>query len=280
MSTTGDGGATGGTITAPVMDHLALASRRAWDNVARYCGELGGRWLGGPTELDVDPFYFCQVEFLGGTKLEFIEPYENPGSDFIRRFLHRNGPGPHHITFKVPDIEEMMARSVDAGYEIVNADLSGDDWKEAFLHPKQSHGIVIQLAQLGPNAGWEDAPPLPPTDQGTNTTIDGLTHLVADLDRAVELFGGVLAMTELDRTEGPMGSAVTMGSGPWKLRLVAPTADPVQQWLGTRSGRLLQIEMSVDHLGALPRLRPLGDGYELTPEQNLGTRLLLRQNSA
>ncbi len=262
------------------MDHLALASRRAWDNVNRYCHDLGGRWVGGPTEFDVDPFYFCQVEFSGGTKLEFIEPYENEGSDFIRRFLHRNGPGPHHITFKVPEIEATMATAVDAGYDIVNENLSDPDWKEAFLHPKQSHGIVIQLAELGPDAGWEDAPPLPPTDQGSNSTIDGLTHLVADLEQATELFAGVLGMTELDRGEGELGSTVTLGSGPWRVDLVQPTAEGPRHWLGTRSGRLLQIEMSVDHLGALPKLRPIPSGYELPPEENFGTRLLLKQNPA
>ena len=32
----------------PLLDHLALASARAWDNLERYVRQFGGRWLGGP----------------------------------------------------------------------------------------------------------------------------------------------------------------------------------------------------------------------------------------
>ncbi len=263
--------------TAPTLDHLALASRRAWDQVVRYCYQLGGRWLGGPTEAGVDPFYFCQVEFSGGTKLEFVEPYPDTGSEFIERFLHRNGPGPHHFTFKVGDIEAVMDEARIAGYDVVNENLGDPDWKEAFLHPKQSHGIVIQLAQPGGESGWQDPPPLPPTDQGETTTIDAVTHLVADLDAAVKLFTGVLAMTEVERQRHPLGPTAVLRSGPWTVKLLSPTAAGPRHWLGDRPGRLLQVELSVAHPGSVPDLRPIPGGYELPPEKNLGTRLLVRQ---
>lgn len=262
----------------PIMDHLALASNRAWNQVIRYCHELGGRWLGGPSEQEGGGFYFCQVEFRGGTKLEFIEPIPGPGSDFVRRFLHRNGPGPHHITFKVTDIEAAMNAAREAGYDIVNENLDDELWKEAFLHPKQSHGIVIQLAQAGPDEEWPEPPPLPPTDQAENTTIDCVTHLVSDLDRATRLFTEVLGMEQIDRHDHPLGERVSLRSGPWTLALVAPSAEPVRHWLGNRAGRLLQVEMSVDHPAAVSDLRPIPGGYELPPDKNLGTRILLKPN--
>ncbi|MGI9595413.1 MAG: VOC family protein [Acidimicrobiales bacterium] len=262
----------------PRMDHLALASNRAWDHVIRYCHQLGGRWLGGPTDIECDPFYFCQVEFRHGTKLEFIEAYPGPGSDFVRRFLDRNGPGPHHITFKVTDIEATMAAARSAGYEIVNEDVSDPDWKEAFLHPKQSHGIVIQLAQPGDEREWEAPPPLPPTDQGDNTTIDCVTHLVADVEAAATLFHDVLAMEDLGSEDHRLGRRHTLSYGPWTLALVEPSDGPARHWLGNRAGRLLQVEMSVDELGPIAGLRPVAGGHELPPEINFGTRLLLKQN--
>ncbi len=268
----------GAALTAPVMDHLALASNRSWDQLVRLCYQLGGRWLGGPTAEEAGAFYFCQVGFAGGTKLEFIEPYAGPGSDFVRRFLHRNGPGPHHITFKVPDIEHTMAGARTAGYDVVNEDLSDPDWKEAFLHPKQSHGIVIQLAQQSGEDGWEEPAPLPPTEQGDTTTIDAVTHLVADLDASVRLFTEVLAMEECGRGEHPLGARVALRSGPWTLALVAPTAEPAKHWLGNRAGRLLQVEMSVDKLGPISDLRPVPGGHELPPDKNLGTRVLLGEH--
>lgn len=262
----------------PVLDHLALASRRAWDNLERYGRQLGGRWLGGPTAEDGEEqaFYFCQVGFANGTKLELLEPNGTAGSEFLTRFLHRHGPGPHHLTFKVGDIEAAMASATAAGYEVVNADLADPDWKEAFLHPRRSHGIVVQLAQPGEGEGWPEPAPLPPSEQGEGSTIDRITHLVADLDAAVDLFAGVLGMEKAAvDTGGPMGPQVELTSGPWRLRLVAPTGGGPAQWLGGRPGRLLQIEMTV----ARPELI---DGvlwrewlWELPPERNLGTRILI-----
>ncbi len=271
---------TGSPSNRPIMDHLALASRRAWDNLERYGQQLGGRWLGGPTDPEVDPFYFCQVEFKGGTKLEFVEPYPGPGSDFVRRFLDRNGPGPHHYTYKVKDIEATMADARNAGYDIVNESLDDPAWKEAFLHPKQSHGIVIQFSQPGGDAGWEEPPPLPPTDQGSNTTIDRIIHLVADLDGAVRLFTEVLGMEELARHEDGSGPRATLRSGPWTLELLAPQDGRARHWLADRPGRLFQVELSVDHLDPVADLVPGPEGHELPPENNLGTRLLLRRNGA
>lgn len=262
---------------SPVLDHLALASRRAWDQLDRYGRQFGGRWLGGPSDDGDAAFYFCQVGFANGTKLEFIEPNATAGSDFIRRFLHRNGPGPHHLTFKVDDIETAMAAATDADYRVVGADLSDPDWKEAFLHPKESHGIVIQLAQQGADSGWDDPASLPPSEQGEGTTIDRLTHLVADLDRATGLFRDVLGMEQVDpAVGGPLGPGTVLRSGPWLLRLVTPVAEAPRHWLGDRAGRLLQIEMTVARPAIVDGVVP-GEGFwELPPERNLGTRILMR----
>lgn len=267
---------------APLLDHLAVASHRAWDNLERYARQLGGRWLGGPvpTEGEDQAFYFCQVGFANGTKLELLEPNGTPGSDFLDRFLHRNGPGPHHLTFKVADIEATMADAEAAGYQVVNADLSKPNWKEAFLHPKQSHGIVIQLAQQGDGEGWPDPPPLPPTVQGDRSTIDRVTHLVADLDAAVDLFVGVLGMEKAsDEADGRMGSEAELRSGPWVLRLVAPTTDGPRNWLGDRAGRLLQIEMTVADPSAVDDVVRKPSFWYLAPEHNLGTRVLISEST-
>jgi catechol 2,3-dioxygenase-like lactoylglutathione lyase family enzyme len=233
--------------------------------------------LGGPPPEELGGFFFCQVGLAGGAKLEFLEPIEDQGSDFVRRFLDRNGPGPHHLTFKVPDFDAALAAVGAAGYDLVGVDRSDDDWHEAFLHPKQSHGIVIQLAwHGGPDEGWPAVAALPPGLRPTPPTLSAIRHLVADLEAAVNLFSGPLGMTLEGRDQTKHGAVATLRSGPFRLDLVQPEDEAWQHWLGGRPGRLHHLELALEEPGAVPDTRPLGQGrYEIPPEHNLGTRLVL-----
>lgn len=265
------------------MDHVALASRHAFDQLAVYHHRLGGRWLGGPLLDDEAPFYFCQVEFAGGTKLELLEPIPGDGSDFLRRFLDRNGPGPHHITYKVDHFDDAIDAATAAGYDVVGIDRSEPDWHEAFLHPKQSHGIVIQLAyQSATSEGWTAQEEFPPSRTDTIPTLTRVDHLVADLDSAVKLFGGPLGMDISGEGSDTNGTHVELESGPWRLRLIEPKAEIRQHWIGNRPGRLWQLCFRLPEPLALADIEARsGDGsYELPPEHNLGTRLCLQRDEA
>jgi len=267
------------------MDHLAVVSHYAWDNLIRYGYHLGGKWLGGPDNDESsdagDAFYFCQVEFEAGTKVEILEAIPGEGSDFLRRFLHRNGPGPHHYTFKVPDFAEALDRVRSAGYDVVGENSENPDWMEAFLHPKQSHGIVIQLARPGSDGdGWIDATPLPPSGRAELPRLDRCFHLVSDLASATDLFANALAMDAIDEGKDDTGAYVDLVSAGWTLRLVQPSDPELAHWLGDRAGRLHHAAFSVEEPATVPDARPLGDGvYEIPPERNLGLRLILRERA-
>ena len=258
-------------------DHVALASRHAWPMVTRYGHQLGGRWLGGPDRTAEEDFYFCQLEFEGGTKLELLEPVPGPGSDFLRRFLDRNGPGPHHFTFKVSDFDAAVESAVAAGYDVIGIDRSEPDWHEGFLHPKQSHGIVIQLAYQGPEGEeWQADGAFPPALRPQPARLAEVEHVVAELDPATKLFAGPLGMEEVERGSDHDGEFVVLTSGPWRLRLVCPENPSWQHWLGTRPGRMLRITMVTPEPGTIPDAVAVGDGtYDVAPEANLGTRLRL-----
>ncbi|MGI9615667.1 MAG: VOC family protein [Acidimicrobiales bacterium] len=268
-----------------VMDHVAVASANAWDNLIRYGYQLGGRWLGGPDNdperTDTGGFYFCQVEFARGARIEILEAIPGEGSDFIRRFLARNGPGPHHYTFKVPDFDAAVEQVRSLGYDIVGERADNPDWMEAFLHPKQSHGIVIQLAHQGAGSGgWVDATPLPPSPRNEIASLDRCVHLVADLSSATELFTKALDMSIVEEGNDGVGSYVELASGAFRLQLVNPTDAELGHWLGDRTGRLHHVAFSLDEPGTVPDARPIGAGrYEIPPEQNLGLRLRLQSPS-
>lgn len=155
-----------GAAPSFILDHVALAVPSLAEAARFLVGKLGGK----PFEGGGGKGYRGgQWEFAGGERIELIEP-TGPADGFLRRFLARQGPGVHHVTFKVEEIRAACERAERSGYELVGYDASNPGWKEAFLHPKQAQGIVVQLAESHPelDASWSprwefpSAPPNPP----------------------------------------------------------------------------------------------------------------------
>ena len=173
-------------------DHIALALPRMADAVPFLVGVLGGApYRGAPGGPE---FRFGTWRYEGGGKLEVIEPVGENG--FVHRFLASRGPGIHHVTFMVPSLDDACERARRRGYEIVGYDDSYDDWKTAFLHPKQALGIVIQFAQTseGMTANrWR--PPATVARPPAPVTVLGLRMRVSDADRAHVQWGEILQGT-------------------------------------------------------------------------------------
>jgi len=252
-----------------VLDHIAIAAEHSIDNFLRYRGDLGGAWVAGM----YDPgFYWGQLRFENGMTVELLEPADVERDDFLRRFLDRNGPGPHHVTFKVPDIHEAIAAVTDAGYPPVRVNTENESWKEAFLHPKQSHGIVVQLAQA---IEFDHTPQfeVPPSKISRPASLERIVHLVADLDAALGLFertlGGVRGRAN-DR------SVDLAWPGGGRICLVEPRDPELVAWMGARPGRVHHLELALDHPESVRDAVALDSGaWEVAPEHNLGVRLRL-----
>ena len=135
------------------LDHIAIAAERHADVWPRYVGELGANGC----RRRRTGFSPAQVRFAGGMRMEVLEPLDVEHNDFLRRFLDRNGPGPHHLTFKLPDLDAAIDGARAMGIEPVGIDRTDPGWQEAFLHPKHACGIVVQLAQA--DHSWESPPP-------------------------------------------------------------------------------------------------------------------------
>src|SRR5215469_10252063 len=129
-----------------ILDHLAIGTSVLADGWALFGGVLGGTWAYGD---DSPGFWWGQLNFAAGPKIELLTPTGGPDAAFLDRFLAARGAGPHHFNFLVADIEGTLARIRASGIEPVGVSLASPDWKEAFLHPRDAHGIVVQVAQQG-----------------------------------------------------------------------------------------------------------------------------------
>ena len=127
-----------------ILDHLAIGTPALSDGWELFGGVLGGTWAYGGNSPG---YWWGQLKFATGPKIELLTPTGGSGAAFLDRFLAARGAGPHHFNFLVTDIEDALTLIKASGIEPIGVNLANPDWKEAFPHPRNTHGIVIQVAQ-------------------------------------------------------------------------------------------------------------------------------------
>lgn len=87
---------------------------------------------------------FLQV---GESKIELLEAMDE--SSTIAKFIEKRGEGIHHIAFAVEDIRAEMQRLQQEGFRLLNEEPKpgADNKLVCFLHPKDAHGVLIELCQ-------------------------------------------------------------------------------------------------------------------------------------
>lgn len=213
--------ANGPVRSKAVLDHVAIAAPELTDGWELFGAVLGGSWVYGG---DSPGFWWGQLGFRTGPKIELLTPTGGPDAVFLERFLATRGAGPHHLNFIVPDINETLSRIRALGIEPVQVSLANPAWKEAFLHPKDAHGIVIQVAeQSGPPPRLPAPAQLP--EPGPPAAFALVEHYVGDLDDAVRLYAGVLdgEVVSSPANREASGAEVAWDNGA-RLRLAAPAA--------------------------------------------------------
>jgi catechol 2,3-dioxygenase-like lactoylglutathione lyase family enzyme len=213
------------------LDHTSFAVDDALAWARRLRRDLGAV----PVAGEVLPEFRYLLLYVGtatsGARIELLEP---AGDGFLSRFLARHGPGPHHLTFTVPDLRAAVAAARGLGATVVGEDYRHASWREAFLVPDDRHGVVVQLAQTdfvyptpAELLATDERDPLAfPSSAGAvephwwapvwdtepaGATILGATHLVStDLAHTRDLFGGLL---DAGVTEVEDGLLLTWPSG-------------------------------------------------------------------
>ncbi len=84
---------------------------------------------------------------VGPNKIELLEA-TNANSP-IAKFIEKRGEGIHHIAYDVTNIEVEMERLQKEGFIVLNEKpkKGADNKLVAFLHPKTTNGVLIELCQ-------------------------------------------------------------------------------------------------------------------------------------
>jgi methylmalonyl-CoA/ethylmalonyl-CoA epimerase len=84
---------------------------------------------------------------VGPNKIELLQAtsLESP----ITKFIEKKGEGVHHIAFAVKDIVSEIKRLKSEGFIVLNEKpkKGADNKLVAFLHPKSTNGVLIELCQ-------------------------------------------------------------------------------------------------------------------------------------
>ena len=84
---------------------------------------------------------------VGESKIELLTPTRSDSP--IQKFLDKKGEGIHHLAFEVDDIEEKMTVLKQEGFILINDQPKdgADNKKIAFIHPKSTGGILVEICQ-------------------------------------------------------------------------------------------------------------------------------------
>jgi len=87
-------------------------------------------------------FFTC-----GESKIELLEATKENSP--IAKFIEKRGEGIHHIAFAVDDIYLEINRLKKEGFVVLNETpkKGADNKLVVFLHPKSTHGVLVELCQ-------------------------------------------------------------------------------------------------------------------------------------
>lgn len=84
---------------------------------------------------------------VGESKIELVAATNEQSS--IAKYIEKRGPGMHHIAFDVDDIETEIERLEQEQFQLIqrNPKDGADNKLIAFLHPKSTVGLLVELCQ-------------------------------------------------------------------------------------------------------------------------------------
>jgi len=118
-------------------DHLVIRVSDLEEGIKTYRDRLG-LTLDRTDQTDALGVKQAFFNLPGGGFIEVVAPTDPDGA--VARSLESRGEGIHTIAFAVDDLEATSAAMREAGAQLI-----GDGGPQVFVHPRSTHGVLLQL---------------------------------------------------------------------------------------------------------------------------------------
>lgn len=127
------------------VDHIGIAVKNLDEALKFYEDTLGIKC----ESIEVVEDQKVRVAFLpiGDTEVELLESTSDDGA--VAKFIEKRGEGVQHIAYRVDNIEEAIEEMKAKGIRMIDEEprYGAGGAKIAFLHPKSTFGVLIELCE-------------------------------------------------------------------------------------------------------------------------------------
>ncbi len=124
--------------------HIGILVRDL-EQSARLYTEMFGATLDEVKVVEEQGVKVGMLSFQHGPRLELLEPLPDSRMAAI---LDKRGEGVQHISLEVDDIEKDLAKLKDKSVSLIDQNpRQGVEGKVAFLHPRSTNGVLVELCQ-------------------------------------------------------------------------------------------------------------------------------------
>ena len=127
------------------IEHVGIAVDDL-NGISDIFGDMLGLKLRSREKLD-DQQVITDIYETGSGKLEFLKATDKNSP--VSRFIDREGKGVHHIGLKVDNLQAALDYLKGQGAQLIDTSprIGAEGFKIAFLHPKSTGGVLIELCE-------------------------------------------------------------------------------------------------------------------------------------
>ncbi|HDD26258.1 MAG TPA: methylmalonyl-CoA epimerase [Acidilobales archaeon] len=128
------------------VDHIGIAVK-SLDEAVKFYRDVLGLELVTIEEVSQEHVKVAMFK-VGETYIELVQP-TSPESA-VAKFIEKRGEGVHHIALGVEDVKGAIEELASKGVKMIYTEpklVAGGKRLITFLHPKQAHGVLIELVR-------------------------------------------------------------------------------------------------------------------------------------